>query len=78
MTDRNLGEQPIARLMKKLNLNSHDLVTASSDQMTHKMISRACKGRRLTANTQSKVKDAMNRAAGREFTVNDLFTYYAN
>ena len=73
--ERNLGEQPIARIMREHNLKPHDLVAASSVEMTHKMVSRACKGRRLTLNTQSKVLAALNRATGKTYTLRDLFTY---
>lgn len=73
--ERNLGEQPIARLLRELDLKPHDLVAASSVAMTHKMVSRACKGRRLTLNTQSKVLEALNRATGRQYSLPDLFNY---
>ena len=46
--ERNLGPQPISGLLAELNLKPHDLVAASTQQLTHKMVSRACKGRRLT------------------------------
>ena len=73
--ERNLGEQPIARIMREHNLKPHDLVAASPVEMTHKMVARACKGRRLTLNTQSKVLAALNRATGKTFTLRDLFNY---
>ena len=73
--ERNLGEQPIAAVMASHNLTRHDLVAASTEQLTHKMVARACKGRRLTANTQEKVRRALNRAAGRNYTVDQLFNY---
>jgi hypothetical protein len=73
--ERNLGEQPLARLMAELGLKSHDLVAASDVQITHKMISRALKGRRLTANTAAKVRQALSAAAGREFELGELFDY---
>ena len=73
--ERNLGEQPIARIMREHNLKPHDLVAISSVEMTHKMVSRACKGRRLTLNTQTKVLDALNRATGRDYSLHDLFNY---
>lgn len=78
MTDgieRNLGEQPIARIMAAHDLTAHDLVTASTEQITHKMVARACKGRRLTLNVQSKILRALNRATQRAFTISDLFSY---
>ena len=72
---RNLGEQPIARLMAERGLKGKDLVAASTEQITHKMVSRACKGRRLTRHAQSKVINAFNKAAGTTCGLKDLFTY---
>jgi hypothetical protein len=43
--------------------------------VTHKTVSRACKGRRLTLNTQSNVLAALNRAAGQNYAPGDLFDY---
>ena len=73
--ERNLGQQPIARIMREHNLKPHDLVAASATPLTHKMVSRACKGRRLTLNTQSKVLAALNRAAGQNYALGELFDY---
>jgi len=74
-TERNLGVQPIADVMQQCELNPHDLVAASTEQLTHKMVARAIKGRRLTANTQRKVIAALQHATGREFTRAELFNY---
>ena len=73
--ERNLGEQPVARIMREHNLNPHDLVAISSVEMTHKMVSRACKGRWLTPNVRGKLLRALNKAAGKTYTLEDLFTY---
>jgi hypothetical protein len=73
--ERNLGEQPIARIMQEHNLNANDLVSVSPVPMTHKMVARACKGRRLTLNTQSIVLTALNRATGKSYSRSDLFNY---
>lgn len=73
--ERNLGPQPIAALMAELNLKPHDLVAASDELITHKMVARACKGRRLTPNVQAKVRHALNKASGRDFSLAQLFTY---
>jgi histone H3/H4 len=73
--DRNLGEQPIARIMREHNLKAHDLVSASLVEMTHKMVARACKGRRLTLNTQLKVLAALNRTTRKNYLLPDLFNY---
>ena len=45
--------------MQEHNLKPHDLVAVSSVEMTHEMVARACKGRRLTLNTQPKVLAAL-------------------
>lgn len=76
--ERNLGAQPIAELMAKLNLKPNDLVRASTRQLTHKMVARACKGRRLTLNAQMKVLDAFNAAAGSRYELASLFNYSAS
>ena len=73
--ERNLGEQPIAGLMTELGLKAQDLVAASTEQLTHKMVARAIKGRRLTPNTAAKVRSALSAAAGREFALTELFDY---
>lgn len=74
-TERNLGEQPIARVLREHGLKPHDLVAVSPVEMTHKMVSRACKGRRLTPNTQAKILVALNRATGKRYSLQDLFNY---
>ncbi len=73
--ERNLGEQPIARILREHNLKPHDLVAASPVEMTHKMVARACKGRRLTLNTQAKVLAALSRVTGKSYSLRDLFNY---
>lgn len=73
--ERNLGEQPVAGLMAKHGLKPQDLVASSSEMITHKMVSRACKGRRLTRNVQFKIVNAMNKAAGAAYQLADLFNY---
>jgi hypothetical protein len=74
--ERNLGPQPIGGIMTKLNLKSHDLVAAlPPQQLTHKMVARACKGRKLTDKSKSKVLNALNLAAKKNYTLSDLFNY---
>jgi hypothetical protein len=73
--ERDLGEQPLARLLMELELKPHDLVAASTEQITHKMVSRGCKGRRLTKNIQRKLLNALNTASGNVYSLADLFTY---
>ncbi|HAL92689.1 MAG TPA: hypothetical protein DCM68_06660 [Verrucomicrobia bacterium] len=71
----NLGPQPIARLMAEHGLKTGDLVEASTEHITRKMVARACKGRRLTPRVQSKILRALNQAAGKEYALADLFHY---
>ena len=73
--ERDLGEQPLARIMAERGLKSHDLVAASTEQITHKMVARACKGRRLTPNVQGKILHALNAATGGNYSPGDLFNY---
>ena len=62
--ERNLGPQPVARLLAELGLKPHDLVASAAEPMTHKMITRACKGRRLTPRAQAKVLAALRNEFG--------------
>ena len=73
--ERNLGEQPIAKIMIELDLKSKNLVEISTEHITHKMVARACKGRSLTSNVQSKIRNALNKSAGKKYSMEELFTY---
>ena len=72
---RDLGEQPIAGLLVAHALKSHDLVAASTEQITHKMVQRACKGRWLTPNVRAKILRALNAASGKQYAAGELFNY---
>jgi hypothetical protein len=69
------GPQPIAGIMEKRKLKPHDLVAASTEQLTHKMVGRACKGRRLSGRVQLKVRNALNKVMEANYSLKDLFTY---
>lgn len=71
----NCGEQPIKKILEENNLSHNDIVTASKEGITHKMVNRACKGRRLTPHVQVKICNALNNAVDKNFTVGDLFNY---
>ncbi len=75
--ERDLGEQPLAALLEKHELSPPDLVAASTEQITHKMVKRAIRGRRLTPHVMVKICNALNRAAGSSYKVTDLFSYAA-
>ncbi len=72
---RDFGEQPIAKIMELYGLKAHDLVTSSTEQITHKMTSRAIKGRRLTPSVQMKILKALNKATGKQYQLKDIFNY---
>lgn len=73
--ERDLGPQPVGKIMDELGLGPGDLVANSAQQLTYKMVARAVKGRRLTPNIQQKVLNALNKAAGKEYQLKDLFDY---
>ncbi|MCX5694011.1 MAG: hypothetical protein NT014_02575 [Candidatus Omnitrophica bacterium] len=73
--ERDLGEQPIAQIMAEHALKPNDLVSNSTEQITHKMVSRGVKGRRLNLKIQYRLLNALNKAAGKQYTLKDLFNY---
>ena len=80
--ERNLGPQPIAKVMSELDLKPHQLVEASNEQLTHKMVARGRKGRRLKRKVQEKILQALNNYSAaqgpdthRVYTLPDLFNY---
>ncbi len=80
-SELDLGPQPLAGLLQQLALSPSDLVAASGEQLTHKMVARGAKGRRLTRNTMEKLLRALNKAAARDarppatYALADLFNY---
>jgi aspartokinase len=79
--ERDLGPQPLAALLERHQLRPTDLVQASGEQLTHKMVARALKGRRLTRNTAEKVLRALNSSILRPdgetvaYRMDELFNY---
>lgn len=71
----NLGPQPIAELLQRHALSPTDLVHSSEEQLTHKMVARAIKGRKLTRNVMGKLVRAFNRASNSSYQQTDLFNY---
>ena len=57
---RNRGTQPVETLIGRWGLSNHDLVDASPEQLTHKQVQRACKGRMLTLSMMQKVTRSLN------------------
>jgi len=73
--ERDFGEQPFAARLAEHDLLPKDLVQASSEQITHKMVTRGAKGRWLTPNVRGKLIRALNTAAHTTYREQDLFTY---
>ena len=74
--EREFGEQPIEQIMQDLGLDNNALVKASTEQLTHKMVAKARRGRFLTMNVRLKVLNALRKAAGNaELRLEDLFNY---
>jgi hypothetical protein len=74
-SERDHGRQPIATIMETLGLKPNDLVRNSTEQITHKMVGRAIKGRELTLHVQAKILRALNKAAKQDYSLKDLFNY---
>ncbi len=75
MSDLNLGPQPLAALLAKHDLRPQDLVATRPTHLTHKLIARASKGRRLTPHSQKLVLTALNAVTHKSFQHADLFNY---
>jgi len=58
--DRDLGPQPLDTLLDTLGIDNHRLVAASTEQLTHKQVQKARKGRRISRNSQQKILKALN------------------
>lgn len=70
------GVQPLDGILTQAGLKNSDLVNRSSEQLTHKMVAKGRKGRRLTLNVQLKILKALNAVQNQKvFTVKDLFNY---
>ncbi len=70
------GIQPLDEMMTKLNLRSHDLVEKSTEQLSHKVVAKARKGRKLTQKSKFKILDALNACQSHQkFALKDIFNY---
>ena len=72
---REFGSQPIDQLLHDLKISNHDLVLASTEQVTHKMVAKARRGRWLSSKVRQKILRAFNKASGENLTAKDLFNY---
>jgi hypothetical protein len=58
--EREHGDQPLDALLTAWGLGNHDLVDASTEQLNHKQVQKARKGRTLTLHMMQKVTRALN------------------
>ena len=86
MEQRDLGTQPLDGMMKEWSISNHDMVDVSTEQLSHKQVQKARKGRRLTLKMMQKVTRAFNvtiwhrlndeqKEAYYEYMHRDIFNY---
>ena len=64
------------KVLESCSLKNDDLVQASGEQLTHKQVQKARKGRRVTPNIQGKIVRALNTVVEKgKYTQKDLFDY---
>ncbi|MBR0460061.1 MAG: hypothetical protein IJJ26_12555 [Victivallales bacterium] len=73
--EREYGPQPLDSLMNERDMPNHTLVAASTEQLTHKMVSKARRGRFLSVQVRLKILRAWNKATQQNATLKDLFSY---
>lgn len=74
--EANLGVQPLDHKMAASGLTNQDLVAISSEQLNHKQVQRARKGRRLTLRMMQKVCRAFNVAIWHRLTPEEKEQYH--
>lgn len=57
---RDHGPQPLDGLMARWNITNHELVEVSEEQLNHKQVQKARKGRQLTLHLMQKLMRALN------------------
>jgi hypothetical protein len=77
---REMGVQPIDAVMTEHGLKNHDVMDMNRGGLTHKNVSKARKGRRLTPKIKVRVVTALNaalkkRGVEKQFVPKDLFNY---
>jgi len=60
MSERDHGMQPVDGLMDGWGLSNHELVEVSTEQLNHKQVQKARKGRQLTLAMMQKLTRALN------------------
>jgi len=70
------GVQPLDKVLESCSLKNDDLVQTSREQLTHKQVQKARKGRRVTPNIKGKIVRALNTVVEKKkYSEKDLFNY---
>lgn len=71
------GVQPLDGIMNEYELSNNDIVQASTEQLSHKIVNKARKGRRISIKLQVKITTALNIALDGDATFKrvQIFTY---
>ena len=75
------GVQPLDAIMEDFSFKNSDLVQASEEQLTHKIVRKARNGRKISTKLQRKVLNALNARVlymepeAQSYTLNQLFNY---
>ncbi len=75
LMQRDYGPQPLADLLVAKGLTNHQVVAASTEQLTHKMVAKGCRGRYLSPKVRQKILRAVNALTGETYTLAQLFNY---
>jgi hypothetical protein len=71
-----LGIQPLDGIMVRLGFSNADLVKISTEQLSHKMVQKGRKGRRLNPKIQHKILNALRVLKPEDnFAIKDIFNY---
>jgi len=76
MSDLDLGTQPLNGMMEAFGLTNTHVAESSPEQLTHKQVQRARKGRRLTLKMMQKVTETLNVAIWARLTEEERETYF--
>jgi hypothetical protein len=76
MTNLKYGFQPLHEIMNQLEISNSDIVNASTEQLTHKMVQKGRKGIPINPHIKQKIANALNNAQKEQvFTIRELFKY---
>jgi hypothetical protein len=74
--EKEFGVQPLDSIMNRFEIKNTDLVKASTEQLSHKMVAKGRSGRRLGFNVQTKILTALRKLHPEEaFSMKDIFNY---